>query len=252
VGDERGGEPTWSGIARWYDELVEHGSGPHDTAVLCLLDLMPPVAGATVLDVGCGQGLATRAVAQAGARHVVGVDASAEMIALAREHTAPGGGHGARTRVEYRVDDAQTLATIADATFDGVTCQLALMDIPDLDATLRAVHRVLEPNGWFVLVIGHPCFLAPNATPVELPDGRRAVVVSEYLEETFWRSSNPNGVRRVGNHHRPLSTYLNAIVRAGFALDAVREPPASPLLFEQQPLYDTVPIFFAARVRRPG
>jgi hypothetical protein len=59
-------------------------------------------------------------------------------------------------------------------------------------------------------------------------------------------------VRRAGNYHRTLSTYLNALVRHGFALDVVNEPLATPLLSRQAPLYDEVPIFFAARVRLYG
>lgn len=46
-----------------------------------------------------------------------------------------------------------------------------------------------------------------------------------------------------------LSTYLNAFVRSGFVLEHVEEPVASPLLASQQPLYEEVPIFFAARAR---
>ncbi|MGI8573954.1 MAG: hypothetical protein ACR2MA_01140 [Egibacteraceae bacterium] len=49
--------PSWSSIAGWYDDLVESGSGPHETAVDCLLDLAGDLDGAAVLDVGCGQGL---------------------------------------------------------------------------------------------------------------------------------------------------------------------------------------------------
>jgi hypothetical protein len=56
-------------------------------------------------------------------------------------------------------------------------------------------------------------------------------------------------VRRAGNHHRTLSTYLNALVRSQFMLEVVEEPVASPLLARQQPLYEEVPIFFAARTR---
>jgi SAM-dependent methyltransferase len=153
--------------------------------------------------------------------------------------------------VSYVVDDAQTLAAFDTASFDGVTCQLALMDIPDLDATLAAVRRVLRDGGWFAFVIGHPCFLVPDAETTSRPDGRAAVAVSGYFEERFWRSSNPNGVRRAGNHHRMLSTYLNALIRSGFAVEAVEEPRAAPLLARQRPLYSEVPIFFACRARRP-
>ncbi len=236
--------PSWSDIAEWYDELLQAGSGPHDTAVRCLLDLVPLLKSQIVLDLACGQGLATRALAKAGALQVVGVDASAAMIELCQNHGVPRG-----TDVSYGVDDAQHLSSIGTRTFDGVTCQLGLMDIPDLGATLKAVARVLKPGGWFVWVIGHPCVLVPDAQRATMPDGRPAMAVTGYFDERFWRSSNPNGVRRAGNHHRTLSTYLNALTAAGFALELAAEPRASEQLDLQQPIYREVPIFFAARSR---
>lgn len=123
------------------------------------------------------------------------------------------------------------------------------MDIPDLGATLKAIARVLKPGGWFVWVIGHPCVLVPDAQRASMPDGRPAMAVTGYFNERFWRSSNPKGVRRSGNHHRTLSTYLNALSAAGFALELAAEPMASEQLALQQPLYTEVPIFFAARSR---
>jgi SAM-dependent methyltransferase len=240
----RGMETTWSDIAGWYDDLIRSGSGPHETAVDCLLELLPPsLAGQAVVDVGCGQGLATRALAGAGAARVVGVDSSPEMVAFARRHAIP-------PSVEYVVDDAQRLASLESGSFDGATCQLALMDIPDLDATLEALCRVLRPGGWFVFVIGHPCFLMPEARPTRDGDGLLALMVRGYFEERFWRSENPQGVRRAGNHHRTLATYLNALVRAGLAVEEVAEPVAAGRLGAERPLYREVPIFFAARTRR--
>jgi ubiquinone/menaquinone biosynthesis C-methylase UbiE len=243
VGD---GGPTWSDIATWYHELLARGSGPHETAVECLLDLVPNLDGAVILDVACGQGLATRALARAGAGAVVGVDSSEAMVKIARRHPTP-----PAAEVSYVVGDAQQLATFSADTFDGVTCQRALMDIPDLGATLRAIRRVVKPDGWFVFVIGHPCFLVPGATTVQTADGRPAVAVTGYFQERFWRSPNPNGVRRAGNYHRTLGTYLNALVQSGFRLETVQEPQAGPLLTQGQPVYQQVPIFFAARAR-PG
>jgi SAM-dependent methyltransferase len=237
--------PTWSDIAVWYDQLVQAGSGAHETAVECLLGLLPRLDDAVVLDVACGQGLATRAVAAAGAAKVIGTDASEAMVHLARSHGAP-----PECDLAYVVDDAQHLDGFATGSFDGVTCQLALMDIPDLHAAVAAIHRVLRADGWLVFVIGHPCFLVPDATVAERSDGRAAMVVSGYFDERFWRSSNPQGVRRAGNHHRTLSTYLNVLADNGFALQHVAEPVAAPGHARQQPVYTEVPIFFAGRAIR--
>jgi hypothetical protein len=129
-------------------------------------------------------------------------------------------------------------------------CQLGLMDIPDLSATLAAVHRVLRRGGCLVFVIGHPCFLAPEAETLTGKDGRVGRWITDYFDERFWRSTNPHGVRRAGNHHRTLATYLNELARARFAVEHAEEPRASPLLGQQQPAYAAVPIFFAARARK--
>ena len=203
------------------------------------------MTGLELLDLACGQGLATRALAGAGAGPVTGVDSAAPMLRMARgyESREPLG-------VRYVEDDAQRLGAFQDASFDGVTCQLGLMDIPDLDATLAAVHRVLRDEGWFAFVIGHPAFLAPHAVTVPDADGRPGRLITEYLDEQFWRSQNPHGVRRVGNHHRTISTYANALISVGFAIEAVAEPSALPLLAAQQPEYEALPIFLGMRARR--
>jgi ubiquinone/menaquinone biosynthesis C-methylase UbiE len=233
---------TWSAIAGWYDDLVRAGSGPHQLAVDTTIRLSFALDDVDVLDIACGQGLASRALARAGARSVTGADLTPEMIEAARRLEAddPLG-------ITYLVEDASTLSSLPEAAFDLVTCQLGLMDIPDLGATLDAVHRVLRPGGSFVFVIGHPCFLAPEAQTVETVEGRPARLVTSYLNERFWRSPNPQGVRRAGNHHRTLATYLNALSERGFTLEEVEEPAASGLLAQRQPVYSAVPIFFAAR-----
>lgn len=89
----------------------------------------------------------------------------------------------------------------------------------------------------------------PDAQAVESA-GHRAVAVTGYFDERFWRSTCPNAVRRAGSYHRTLSTYLNALVSAGFTLEAADEPIADGRLARERPLYEHVPMFFAARVRR--
>lgn len=234
--------PSWSDIAEWYDELLVSGSGPHETALRSLTELMPDVEGLEVLDVACGQGIASRHLAHLGAI-VTAIDSSEKMIELAEEHGTPSGGE-----IKYLVDDAQFLSQLKDSSFDGAICQLGLMDIEDLGGTLMAINRVLRPHSWFVFVISHPCFLVPDATKAETPAGL-GLTVTGYFNERFWRSTNPQGVRRAGNYHRMLSTYINALSEASFRIEIAGEPLPTPLLSKQQPVYSNLPIFFAARAR---
>jgi len=233
---------SWSEIAAWYDEIVTAESGPHDTALQALLELVPVPTAGLLLDVACGQGLATRALAARGANRVIGIDSAAAMLELASKRTDPA------APISWLLDDAEGLQGCQSQAFDGVTCQLGLMDIADLESTLDSIHRVLKPGGWFVFVISHPAFLAPHAETVTDSQHRSGRLISRYFDPEFWRSANPNGIRgRAGNYHRPLHVYLNALINAGFRLDAFTEPRASPLLAEQQPVYTNVPIFLAAR-----
>lgn len=78
--------------------------------------------------------------------HVVGVDVSASMVALARARRPPSG-----VTTELRVDDAQQL-DMADGTFDTVVATLALCSIPDDSRAVREMARVLRPGGRLLLL----------------------------------------------------------------------------------------------------
>src|SRR5262245_43069830 len=135
---------SYNAIAGWYDTLVRLASLAGDVVLPHLFALLGDVDDQQICDLACGQGRLTRTLAQAGAQ-VVGVDISTELIAIAQRDEAadPSG-------ITYLVDDAEMLALLADAQFDGVVCNLALMDIPHLTAAYQAVWRILRPSGWFV------------------------------------------------------------------------------------------------------
>ena len=239
------GEQTWDDIADWYGDLVAGGSPTHETALAALLELAPDMSGAAVLDLACGQGLAARALAERGAI-VTAVDLTERLLALAAESTPP----ELADRITWVHDDAQRLESLGHGAFDGVACNLGLMDIPDLDAVLRHVNRVLRPGGWFVFTLTHPCFLAPHATWSSSDEATASRVVHDYLREGFWRSDNPDGVRRVGSHHRTVSTYLNTLVERGFLVQRMLEPAGNDRLADLIPPYRRIPPFMAIRAHR--
>ena len=98
------------------------------------------VAGLRVLDIGCGTGELTRALAHRGAP-VVGLDSSADMVDVARAADANG-------TATYVVADAHDLPV--EGTFDAVFSNAALHWMTDVGAVFTRVHSVLRPGGLFV------------------------------------------------------------------------------------------------------
>ena len=219
---------AYDDYSAWYDRYVREQPIYRDVVMPGMLELVGEVAGQRVLDLACGQGWLARVLAQSGAR-VTGMDLSTELLALARryEDEEPLG-------VRYVQDDAQTLAAFESGTFDGVICTLALMDIPDYEAALRAARRVLAPGGWLVLALTHPCFQSPYAR-ADLDASGPTRVIRRYLTEGYWRS-DAQGVRaKLGSYHRTLSSYLNALLAAGFTLERMTEPRATGDRLAQEP-----------------
>lgn len=236
---------TYDTIAHWYDQQLRQGSAVHDLLLPDLLDLMADVQGRAVCDLACGQGVIARLLARRGA-HVTGIDLAPAMLALAAQYEA-----AEPLGIAYQQDDAQALRAVSDASFDGVLCVLALVDIPDLAATCRTVRRILRPGGWFVLAITHPCYETPDAWWATDSEGVPYRAVRAYFGARRWFSTNPHGVRgQVGAYHRPLSVYLNTLIAAGLALERLVEPQASGPLAASLPLgYAVVPAMLLARCR---
>jgi ubiquinone/menaquinone biosynthesis C-methylase UbiE len=108
-----------------------------------MVDLLQPLAGRRVIDVGCGTGDDSRVIAGLVGLEgqVVGVDYSATMVAEARRRTTDAG-----LPVEFREGDAMKL-DFADASFDGCRAERVLMHLSDPRKGLQEMIRIVRSGG---------------------------------------------------------------------------------------------------------
>lgn len=125
------------------------------------LELLAVRSGERVLDLGCGDGVLTQALAQAGCR-VTGVDASEDLVAAARTRG-----------VDVHLMDAQALAF--EAEFDAVFSNAALHWMPRPDAVVAGVWRALVPGGRFVAEMGGAGNVASIVSALERALSRRGI-----------------------------------------------------------------------------
>lgn len=105
------------------------------------IDQRARLGGKTVLDVGCGGGILTEAMALKGA-HVTGIDLAEKSLAVASVHAQQSG-----VEIDYRVIAAEDLAAIQPESFDVVTCLEMLEHVPDPAAVVLACARLVKPDG---------------------------------------------------------------------------------------------------------
>lgn len=102
------------------------------------------LSGKHVLDVGCGGGILSEAMAHQGA-HVTGIDMGDATIGAAKAHA-----EGQSLQLDYRVISVETLAEQALGQFDIVTCMEMLEHVPDPESIVAACARLVKPNGHLV------------------------------------------------------------------------------------------------------
>ena len=158
-----------------------------------------PLRGAEVLDVGCGGGLLSEALAGEGAP-VTAIDLADELVKVARLHALESG-----VKIDYQVKAVEALAAERPASFDVVTCMEMLEHVPDPGAILRACATLLKPGGRLFLS-------TLNRTPAAFA---LAIVGAEYVAGLL-----PRGTHSYQDFIRPseLAAWLR---EAGLQLEDV-------------------------------
>lgn len=157
---------------------------------------MPP--GGHVLEIGCGPGLAVRAIAaRFPESYIVGIDRSRRMVQQACHRNAASIQSG---RIEIREADANSLP-FPDATFDTVVAVHVLYFWTDPVATLRAIHRVMRPGGQIVLGYALEHDAPPMSRAAFAQAGARFYPTAQDIEAMLEAAgfSNIHSERQTGN-----------------------------------------------------
>jgi 2-polyprenyl-6-hydroxyphenyl methylase/3-demethylubiquinone-9 3-methyltransferase len=181
--------------ARWWDMdgpfRPLHELNPERVAFIAQRQ---PLAGARIVDIGCGGGILSESLARAGAT-VVALDLAAEALDVAKLHALESG-----IAVDYRLQSAEQLADEMPGAFDAVTCLEMLEHVPDPVSVLGACTKLLKPGGRLFLS-------TLNRTPKAFALG---IVGAEYVLGLL-----PRGTHRYERFLKP-SELRRALVDLGF------------------------------------
>jgi 2-polyprenyl-6-hydroxyphenyl methylase/3-demethylubiquinone-9 3-methyltransferase len=127
---------------RWWDPSSEFRP-LHEINPLRLewINARAPLAGKTVVDIGCGGGILAESMARKGAE-VTGIDLSEKALKVADLHSLESG-----VRVRYELIAAEELAAREPGRYDVVTCMEMLEHVPDPAAVVRACATLVKPRG---------------------------------------------------------------------------------------------------------
>ncbi|MBB3046780.1 2-polyprenyl-6-hydroxyphenyl methylase/3-demethylubiquinone-9 3-methyltransferase [Litorivivens lipolytica] len=185
---------------RWWDRESEF-KPLHDINPLRVnyIDERAPLAGKLVIDVGCGGGILSEAMAQRGA-NVTGIDMGEAPLSVARLHQLESG-----VEVDYQQTTAEEMALEHPEAFDRVTCLEMLEHVPEPASVIKACAALCKPGGELF-------FSTINRNPKSFAF---AVVGAEYVLRLL-----PKGTHEYAKFIRPseLATYIR---EAGLVLNDV-------------------------------
>jgi 2-polyprenyl-6-hydroxyphenyl methylase/3-demethylubiquinone-9 3-methyltransferase len=215
---------------RWWDPTSEFKPLHDINPLRCnYIDERARLAGKTVLDVGCGGGILSEAMAQRGAI-VTGIDMGAAPLSVAKLHALESG-----VTVDYRQIPAEQLTQEQPGHYDVVTCLEMLEHVPDPAAIIQACATLAKPGA-------HLFFSTINRNPKAYAF---AILGAEYLLKML-----PKGTHEYSKFIRPaeLAGWVRA---AGLSLENITGMTYNPLIKKYSLSQTDVDVNYIIYTRKP-
>jgi len=217
---------AWDALAGYWDEQMEAGNTWQRVLIQPAVErLLQLQAGERVLEIACGNGEFARRMAEGGAR-VLAIDFSEPMLERARARAGD---------IEYRRVDAtdeDELRALGEHAFDAVVCNMAIMDMADIDPMAAAIPALLAPGGRFVLSTTHPAFNTGDSTRVveQTEDDSGVIRMYSVKVSRYHSALTSKGVAIEGQpvtqwyFDRSITQLMTPFFDHGLMLDGIEEP----------------------------
>jgi 2-polyprenyl-3-methyl-5-hydroxy-6-metoxy-1,4-benzoquinol methylase len=238
----------WDEVAPHREELIASGRDLSYRYILLpsLTNLIGDglKGGQRVLDAGCGTGTFLTHLAAAHPQvEFVGIDPSVTSVEIAKEHRDP------LPNTEFRTLAVEEL--LADSStghlFDVVIANMLLQNVASFDDVVAACAKLLTPKGIFVFAVPHPCFWSRYWRY----DKERWFRYDKelWIEAPYQTSLSRDSELTTTHVHRPMSAYINGLVRAGLDIGELCEPMPDAGLEGIYPVAWEFPRFLLGRCR---
>lgn len=188
-----------------------------------LFGMLPDVACKRILDLGCGVGGNCQTLINMGAKEVIGIDCSENMLGLTKRKE--------KNNLHFINHDIEELGSLADelGKFDIIISSLAMHYIEDYAELAKTMHNLLNDGGVLLFSQEHPIFTASKETAQWISDGNggiKGLIVNGYPD---------SGIRCVNwivddfvKYHRTFSDVINPLIQCDFEIQEIREPSIDP------------------------
>lgn len=207
-----------------------------------LLELLPPLTGCRILDLGCGEASLAEELLAAGASFYLGLDGSSKMVTLARQRLA----HTSACIEQAFIETWN----YPEQAFDLVLSRLAFHYLEDLQSVFTQIYKTLIPGGLLIFSVEHPV-ITSHQVSIKEGGARQDWLVDRYFDtgrrEFYWLGAP------VLKYHRTVEDYFHALQQTGFTVLALRESRPRPEQFRDRKLLERrlrVPLFLFFKAQR--
>ena len=208
----------WDSASEYYqkeisaDKMTDVQYGPFGSSEK-KLKLLGKIRGKKVLELGCGGGQASIALAKEGAT-CTGIDISHKQIEFARKNAKKEG-----VNVEFIELPFSKINKLKSEKFDIVISIMAIQYCTDLNALLKNVRDLLVKNGIFVFSIEHPFYLLMDPNDMKIKESYFNSGLK--IKKEKWPDRS---IHYFAHYERKISDIVNSIIESGFKLERIIEP----------------------------